>query len=624
MKYLGPISKDLKGPGADDYLAQARVLLGQARADMQLGGVKQGWRSYDMPNGTKIRVYSNHNGAVPIDKVWIETHGGESSRTYALTMEHGYAYYAYNEFFTSWYFNIATPEAMLLAKAALFSPLEFSADGKHIKGAAPPPALHVANPSTADRIRTWTDMHFHAYAQSNFPEMYTGLARLLMQALLGVIIDYPPPDYTPAEGIAAPWEYYPRGRTMEDLLLPHKASLPPSLFDVEHQIDRLNPRCIGCVRAPGGSYWLIICAIEGLFAGKLSVDYTVTDFSKGLMQIKGLDLLKQWAETPDPSASNDMRISRTMADSYWLAHTKIESIEQLRSPEDSDFSDIFIGVDFYNDPRFTLQGAIHWRHQPRGLTTEYAPLGIAFTVPDDSPRRIVYTELTFSWEPKEISPGVVDPEGIINCTLNVIRDDPYDGNAWDLIWFDADDVFQTMSYVGFVFPEYPTYQGAFNPNGDTPQPYSVSWGPAFLNVFGDTYVIPGGTETGICLGNWGYTEGGGWYLIDTRYYPASNIGGGLSMVPTASPGLMGIGIHMITVTYDWEDPYMPDGGYVSSTPVESLLCTPNQMLPSSETERNTMMTSDQRGQVSYRGECYTPGHQNIADAPFLGAWIGGS
>lgn len=76
MKFLGPISKDLTGPGAEELLAQARLLLGQVRNDMRLGGRQQGWGHWDLDDERRMRCYSNQNGAAPIDMVWIETIGG--------------------------------------------------------------------------------------------------------------------------------------------------------------------------------------------------------------------------------------------------------------------------------------------------------------------------------------------------------------------------------------------------------------------------------------------------------------------------------------------------------------------------------------------------------------------
>lgn len=73
MRFVGPISKRLQGPGADDLLTLARKLLGQTRNQMKLGGLMQGWGSLQLPDGSWLRCHSNWNGAAPMDFVWIET-----------------------------------------------------------------------------------------------------------------------------------------------------------------------------------------------------------------------------------------------------------------------------------------------------------------------------------------------------------------------------------------------------------------------------------------------------------------------------------------------------------------------------------------------------------------------
>ena len=188
MKYLGPISKDLTGPGAEEYLAQARVLLGQVRNDMALGGTKQGWRSYDMPNGVKIRVYSNQTGAAPLDMVYIDVppRGGEQKPG---QMESGYLVLMSTDggtvFTPATFGNELNTRMDLFGGSAVLSEAETGPGGSYASSIA-------------------TKLPRGSFADD--PEIYSGLMRLVVQALRGAgrsINEILPSTWNPADGLRA-------------------------------------------------------------------------------------------------------------------------------------------------------------------------------------------------------------------------------------------------------------------------------------------------------------------------------------------------------------------------------------------------------------------------------------
>lgn len=58
-------------PIAQKYIYQGRLLLGELKKQMQLGGLKDMTTEIKIPDGTKIRAKSNQWGLADIDEVWI-------------------------------------------------------------------------------------------------------------------------------------------------------------------------------------------------------------------------------------------------------------------------------------------------------------------------------------------------------------------------------------------------------------------------------------------------------------------------------------------------------------------------------------------------------------------------
>ena len=354
MKYLGPISKDLKGPGADDYLAQARVLLGQVRADMQLGGVKQGWRSYDMPNGTKIRVYSNHNGAVPMDKVWIITSPGDEKHIPYL-LEHGLA-----EGIPSAYTELYVYPSILAAGKKGLAPLE-------IKGtlgstvyifAADYPALvggrYKFRPSIKENLLRAYSLPAPPSSPSLYkvdkPQYHSGLTKLLCQSLLGV------------------------GRLFSTMA--YDAGWQPIVSEA------LPPGAVHCIRAPNNDYWLVLIHGGGIQAVKMSPD---KEFVALQAQAANVDIVAN---------------ERDMFDAWVLAYCRVPTVgkKTLLAASATAFSTLV-------KPEIQYLRNAGWgfcnRFQKRGAVDEYTPnligrdvqIDFVFDVETGEPNSVTVTQL---------------------------------------------------------------------------------------------------------------------------------------------------------------------------------------------------------------------------------------